>query len=265
MRVAFVVLLLAIGATPAFATRIIYMNRHGGVFVPAAPRDDSRINHASVLRAPVSIAPFPHSEQTWQEIMRCTRGLFSRYDVQITDVDPGALPHTEAVIGGTGAAAGYMGAAGIAPHTCAGIVENAIVFAFAETIGDDALFTCETIAQELAHSFTLDHLLDCRDPMTYLDACGPKQFLDEEVACGETQPRDCWCGGTTVNSHRTLLALLGARPDNDPPEDDAGGKADDGGIHDESGEPAVGCATSRGATAPSVLALLALVLVRRRR
>lgn len=46
------------------------------------------------------------------------------------------------------------------------------------------------------------------DVMTYLPGSLPKAFLDETAPCGESQPRACFWGGTTQNSHQRLLATL---------------------------------------------------------
>ena len=53
---------------------------------------------------------------------------------------------------------------------------------------------CETVTQEVAHAFTLDHELLCEDPMTYLDGCGAKSFQNVLAPCGEYEERPCSCG-----------------------------------------------------------------------
>jgi hypothetical protein len=84
------------------------------------------------------------------------------------------------------------------------------VFAFSGATGNDVEQTCETIAMEVGHSYGLDHEYLCKDVMTYLRGCGAKRFVDETVPCGEAKKRACETGGTTQNSYRHLLDVLGA-------------------------------------------------------
>ncbi|MBI4510266.1 MAG: Ig-like domain-containing protein [Deltaproteobacteria bacterium] len=184
-----------------------------------------------------TIPAWSYGNAAWNQVMSCARDMFSRFDLVITDQDPGSsVVHLEAVVGGGPGALnmpcssnGCVG--GVAPQMytwgsdgqpqCE-VVEEAIAFIFPEAFGGDVQSTCETIAQEVAHAFTLDHEYDCHDPMTYLEwdpatnrSCGPKTFQDKDVQCGEYQPRSrCRCGGATQNSVKVLYEVLGpARED----------------------------------------------------
>jgi MYXO-CTERM domain-containing protein len=70
-------------------------------------------------------------------------------------------------------------------------------------------------AQEIAHSFGLDHEFLCADPMTYLNGCGAKSFQDVAAPCGEDQARDCAqagqydCGYNQQNSVQLMTARIG--------------------------------------------------------
>lgn len=44
---------------------------------------------------------------------------------------------------------------------------------------------CEVMAQEIAHSYELDHQTLPTDPMSYLEYDGDREFQDEDAFCGE--------------------------------------------------------------------------------
>jgi MYXO-CTERM domain-containing protein len=97
------------------------------------------------------------------------------------------------------------------------VVQNAIGYAFAENHSNNPRSIAETIVHEAGHTFTLNHLYDCEDPMTYLNGCGDKYFQDAALSCagvsqnGQWTAQQCSCGGATQNSHQTLLAAFGPR------------------------------------------------------
>ncbi|HUH04009.1 MAG TPA: hypothetical protein VML75_18560 [Kofleriaceae bacterium] len=201
--------------------RVIYMNRHGGTFTPGD--SNSRTNRSSIVSYTSSIPAWNVSAAGWQEVMDCMRELWAPFDVEITDVDPGDVLHIESVVAGRPQDIGMQsGIGGVSPFDC-GIIETSIVFTFAEVYGTGYRNICETAAQEVAHSFGLDHEYMCSDPMTYLYGCGEKSFQDVAAPCGEYSARSCSCGGSTQNSVELLLAYNGPRPGDPepPPLDDA--------------------------------------------
>jgi MYXO-CTERM domain-containing protein len=105
------------------------------------------------------------------------------------------------------------GAGGVAPfEPCDGqLIDNVISFVFADDINNQD-FLCWAAAQESAHVFGLDHLLNAKDPMTYLTPPIKKEgFQNADTLCGEEagQPRECWCGGTKQNSFQYLMDTFG--------------------------------------------------------
>jgi uncharacterized protein (TIGR03382 family) len=171
---------------------IIYMNRTGGVYTPG--NNDARTNRSSLVKRSTTVRPWQVSNAAWQEVMSCVRGVFSPFDVEITDVDPGsAVPHIESIVSGRPEDIGLQsGVGGVSPFTedCS-IIPNAIVYTFAEVFGDDLETICEVVAQEAAHSFGLDHEFLASDPMTYLGFRGLKRFQNVDAECGEFAPRKC--------------------------------------------------------------------------
>ncbi|MFZ9888341.1 MAG: Ig-like domain-containing protein, partial [Myxococcota bacterium] len=105
------------------------------------------------------------------------------------------------------------------PYGCKSI-PNAIVYTFPDEYLGSGTYVrdvCETAAQEIAHAFTLDHQMLCEDPMTYLSGCGAKTFQDQYATCGEYEPRECTCNGTSQNSVQLLYERLGTADGSPPP------------------------------------------------
>jgi hypothetical protein len=155
--------------------------------------------------------------------MDCVRDMYSRWDVTVTDVDPGNVPHIESIVTTTSSVIGMPpNVGGVSPFTldCTPI-ENSIVFTFADAFGGDPQTVCEVIAQETTHSHGLDHVMDASDPMTYLDYNGARTFKDADKPCGEYSNRPCGIGGNvcyqTQNSVQLLTEVLGLA-DGDPPD-----------------------------------------------
>lgn len=193
------------------SSRIIYLNRCADGCAITPGFDDSRADTSSIVGQTAYLAPYAWGDDSWDRVVSCVRTLYASFDVDVTDVDPGSVPHFEAVVAGDPGDLG-MGPAvgGVAPFTC-GVVDNAITFTFANTLGDRAQRICEVVGQETAHAFGLDHELLCQDPMTYQSGCGNKCFQDVDAPCGEWTERECSCGGATQNSVAALTDLFGTR------------------------------------------------------
>lgn len=208
---------LLLSAAPASAQSVskkIFLNNcaDGCTIMPAA-FNNARTNHSTIVSTPgpANISPFSHME-VWDEVVACVKEMYAPYDVVVTDVDPGDTePHHEAIVAGTpGEIGAGDGVGGLGLGGC-NLVDNAISFTF-DVWGPNPLMICSVIAQESAHTYGLDHELDCSDPLTYLNACGRQFFRDKNVPCGEFEERNCACGATVQNSHKWLLSQLGANP-----------------------------------------------------
>ncbi len=192
-------------------SKTIYLNHTGVTLHPG--NDDSRTNASSIVNSNVSVPAWNTSAANWAATMTCFKAMFSRWDVVITDVNPGNVPHIEAVFGGTPQQVGMpSGVGGVSPFTqnC-GIIENSVVFTFTSVLPQDAQTMCEVMAQEVAHSYGLDHELLASDPMTYLNYNGNRTFQDQLVSCGENSARNCGIGGSTCRVKQNSVALLTER------------------------------------------------------
>ncbi len=187
-------------------SNVIFMNKcTGGCLVSRGP-DDSRTNRSSIVNSGGTLPAFPYSADVWTQVMTCMQGTFAPFNVTITDVDPGSADHLEVLVGNNAPSAfGFgSGTGGVAPFACQSYVSNALVFDFAgiwgqgTTCGAQCVVNiCATAAQEIAHTWALDHEIDSTDPMTYYgqNVPTPRHFKNASVQCGS----DCQ-GGTGPNN-----------------------------------------------------------------
>lgn len=195
------------------AGTIIYFNPcSGGCSFNQGLEDNSITNISSIIGSSATFTEFQHGSELWAEVLQCLSQKFSPFDVVVTDKDPGSVAHSEVVVAGSPDEGGFPNSIGaVAPFDCS-FIENAPAFTFANTYGSSEPI-CEAAAAMAAHMFSLDTHYHCEDLMTYLtEDCGPKRFVDQEMQCGEHEPRACQCGGSTENSFAVLLGKLGPAP-----------------------------------------------------
>jgi hypothetical protein len=176
--------------------------------------DDSLTGHSSIASTTRTLDKWAWGDAAWSSLVNCAKDTFAQFDVTIVTDDPGPnTPHFEVMVGGTAVEldAQLNGAGGVAPFIdCATSTDNVISFVFAG-LTDNENFLCGAIAQEASHVWGLDHELDAKDPMTYLDLGSSKRFDDMAANCGEDQPRTCFCGGSTQNSVQFLNNAFGPK------------------------------------------------------
>ena len=248
-----VLVALAVMSGSARAEHTIYLERHGAWLRPGI--DDARAQTSSLIAQPVQTAAWGASDADWAATMDCMTELFAPFAVTITDRDPGAVPHVEALFGGTPVDLGLAtNLSGIAPFASdCSVLENSIVFTFTDKLPHDLRRICEVMAQEIGHSYGLDHELLASDPMSQLASAQPRAFQDVDAACGETTPRPCSSGcRSTQNSVAVLTARLGASGDRDLGTQQI----------DVAAESSTGC--SSGGTSKLGIAVVLFVLRRRR-
>ncbi|TMQ18414.1 MAG: hypothetical protein E6J91_07970 [Deltaproteobacteria bacterium] len=175
------------------------------------------------------LSPFSQGDATWQTVVACMQEVYAPFNVQITEVSPGTAPHFEILIGGRPEEIGLSaGIGGISPFSCMPYIPNSVVFVF-DVWGNKPEEICATAAQEVAHSFSLDHCIEPSDPMTYFDYKGRRHYVNAQIQCGSDcdqnhrsplgvactgasfQEHPCACGGgaQTQNDVQVISALFG--------------------------------------------------------
>jgi hypothetical protein len=190
------------------ASRTVFLNKNGITLSPGV--NDARINRSTVVTQATMIPAWNVSASVWADTVSCIREVFSPFDITVVDADPGNVPHIEAVFGGTPAQLGLSAQlSGVSPFTtdCA-VIENSIVFTFMGSLPADARLACQIQAQEIAHSFGLDHVLLAPDLMTYLPYAGRRWFQNQAAQCGEDKARPCGLNGSACRQSQNSVALL---------------------------------------------------------
>lgn len=200
-------------STTALAqSKVIYLNKNGVTLQPGT--NDSRTNRSTLATQATTLPAWNVSATTWTATVNCMKELFAPFNVVVTETDPGTTtPHMEAVFGGSPTQLGMPNnVAGVSPFTTdCSVIENSIVFTFTNVIPADARLACEIMAQEVAHSYGLDHELLASDPMTYLDYTGNRTFKNQTASCGEDIARPCGINGSTCRANQNSVTLLTER------------------------------------------------------
>lgn len=222
-----IALVVVLGAglfgTSASARGVVFVN-FDGVTLTAGPTDDARTDTTQLEALATTFAPYGDGEER-EAVLQAVRASFAAYDVFVTDVRPDSGDYVMSVTSPTNPLADAPEGAilGLAPLDCDDArTSSNVTFAF-HGAGDEfsAAATATTIAQEVAHSFGLEHVDDPRDIMFALNLGGPAQFVDEclpvtpdaegEIHCKEQHAAQC--GESDLqNGHAELLALFGPRP-----------------------------------------------------
>jgi hypothetical protein len=212
-----IAMLMRVASAHRASSRTIYLNHDGVTLTPGT--DDARVQTSTMVSDRVDIPAWQVSEPDWTATVACMSDMFARFDVVVTDEDPGETPHIEAVFGGSPTDMGRAAnIAGLSPFASdCSTIENSIVVTFVQKLPQIPQQICEVMAQEVGHSYGLDHEMNAADPMTYLAYAGKREFQDADTACGENAARPCACSATqnTVQTLRTRLGDVGG--DDIPP------------------------------------------------
>jgi MYXO-CTERM domain-containing protein len=199
------------------AARTIFLNRCTGGCQIFQGTTNSHSNTSGIPQGsgPFTLTGFSHSDEMWNDFVECMRDVYLPYAVDIVTVEPGPSEnYHEIMVAGSptelGREPNVLGVSSSSGVTCTPL-DNAITFAFANVHpADDPDYLCATAAQESGHSWGLDHEFECASPMTYLNACGGRQyFRNAGLPCGEFSERGCSCGGNQQNSHVRLMTVFG--------------------------------------------------------
>jgi len=212
--------IVSVSALAQVNSHKIYLNRCAGAgctVAQGATNSTTAPVHSSLGHGVLS--PFSRGDKTWNTVVSCMKDVYAPFNVEITETDPGAEPHFEIMIGGMPQQIG-LGAnlGGVSPFSCMPYIPNSVVFVF-DVWGDDPEEICATAAQEIAHSFALDHAIEPSDPMTYFPYKGRRRYMNAQLQCGSDcdsnhrSPLGVSCTGADFQSHP--CACGGAQTQND--------------------------------------------------
>jgi uncharacterized protein (TIGR03382 family) len=206
--------------TGAPSSNLIYLHRcpQSGCPVTFGAADDSRTQTSSIVMGSTrTIGAFVEGDAVWSAFVACVQATYKPFNVTVTDVDPGNVPHYENLVGGKATDLRNdlgAGVIGVAPFNCSEI-PNGISYTFDE-VGPDADRLCWTAAQETAHVFGLEHEFLQADPMSYLDGPLPKRFQWAPAQCGELMSRACNCPDAMPSSYQLIQSFFGVGSPNPP-------------------------------------------------
>ena len=185
----------------------IYLNAckpNGCIVRPGNP--DSRADTWGI-NSQHTLTKFPYDDATWNAVVDCMKDTFSAFNVNITTTDPGTANHFEIMIAGSPGDLGMSaGIGGISPFSCSTYIDNSLVFDFAAVWQGSVEEMCSTAAQEIAHSFALDHTTVASDPLTYFGYTKRRYFQSVPEQCGSdcvngVSPSGSSCTGTPAQNH----------------------------------------------------------------
>ena len=220
---------------PAVNSNKIFLNNckpNGCVIRPgsASSLDGSNFQGMWGISQTRTLTAFAQSDAIWNQVVDCVKETFAPFGVEITTTNPSPGPHFEIMIAGSPTDLGMSpSTGGVSPFQCGSqYIPNSLVFAFQKVYGSDVDEICAVAAQEIAHSFALDHVTDASDPLTYFPYNGRRKFKDAQVNCGSDcvggkspfganctgasqQLHPCACTGlATQNSAQTIRNLFGS-------------------------------------------------------
>lgn len=222
------------GAAPYNA---IFLNRcASGCSVRPGNNNSTAVPDTSpIVHTQGVLTSFKYGDDAWNKVVACVRDTFSPFNVNVTDIDPGSANHFEIMIGGKPTDLGFnTNVGGVSTNGCgSSYLGNAVVFDFADVWSTSTTTCsaaciediCSTAAQEIGHSFGLDHSTNKLDPMTYFQFSGRRYFQNEADTCGSDCDSTghgpmgnvctnnvhscCINDGPTQNSYASILALFG--------------------------------------------------------
>ena len=246
-------------AAPLTDSHTLFLNdcQPSGCVVHASQSSsDATTDTSDVVEKAGTVAAFSQGAAVWASVVSCVKAVMSPFDLTVTEQRPAQGPYFEVIVAGTPSDVGDESDLGALGDTscssvgqCIPFISKEVSFAFANApfFANNPNEICGAAAQAIALSWTLDHVVDASDVMTFNSYTGPPSFHDGE-ACGSDciggrSPFGLQCTGTngatsthtcfgsgraTQNEVQTLLALFGPAPT--PPDGGADGGQSDGGV-----------------------------------
>src|SRR5258706_10723329 len=150
-RLALVATLVAsLASSASHAAGIVYVNRcAGGCTIFAGP-DNATTSTSSVVSTTESLAAFAYGDAAFGATVACIARDLAPFNFTVVTSAPG-VPHHQIALAGQSAQLGLTpGLLGIGPRAPGAVIQNDIVFAFANEIGNDPSSLCWIATQQLA-------------------------------------------------------------------------------------------------------------------
>jgi uncharacterized protein (TIGR03382 family) len=208
-------------------SHVVFLNRCSSGCQVLIGTTDSRSDHSDIGHG--TLSAYPYGDSRWQQVVSCVKGVMAPFNITVTDQDPGTADHFEVMVAGSPGQLGLSGGVGgIADYACnspgvCSYVPNALVFDFTDVWGGSVTQDCGTIAQEVAHAWTLDHSTVQSSPMTYYPYQTPLAYHDG-APCGSdcsggqspfpfslpcsNNMHTCMSTGTATQNEAQLVAKL---------------------------------------------------------
>jgi hypothetical protein len=196
----------------AVTSNVIFLDRcASGCNITLSGSDDSRTDESTIGGG--TLQAFSCGDQVWNDVVQCVQDVFREFNVQIVTTDPGTTTHLEVKVAGLpGNLRDYHNqplpntAGGIAPFRCQQYQQNALVFDFAGVWSCSVDDICRAAAQEIAHTWSLDHSTVAADPMSYFNFSDRRYFQNQAQQCGSDcvfgqSPLGATCTGTPAQDH----------------------------------------------------------------
>jgi hypothetical protein len=185
----------------------VFLDRDGGHYEPSA-RDDESINGSVIMDTPRDLPGWPSAAASWDAISACIHDALAPVAAEVTEIDPGAVPHYEIVFttsywGGSG------GETSVVPSNCGRTHRIAFVFGDALPTVPRACQVALIALGEMAADLSLDD--NCADFLNPAIDCVPdRAFIDATATCVDNsdQPTACRCGGMTQNTFQGMIAAF---------------------------------------------------------
>lgn len=216
-------------AEAAGAPYVLYVNFGDGVPLRSGNCSNAAANCSFIVRctSPRAVPPYAGSAEEKALTLKYLKKYLAPFNVSVVDQRPASGDYSMVVIGGTpmDICYGNGGALGVAPMDCNDTNKNDITFAFSG-VSNEPLTIAQTIAQEHAHGYGLEHTQDTHDALYpvaigdsvwgYLNKDMPVVTLNADFT---TTPKRSDCDGSmTQNSHMRMLNIAGpGAPDTEAP------------------------------------------------
>jgi len=187
----------------------VYLNKCASGCTLHTGNTDARTSTSDIASGQLS--RFTGTSTQWTDIKNCVTAIMQPFNITVTDTDPGAnVDRFEVMVAGNACdilpGSICNGIEGVADALCqspgqcfAPYLPNGLVFAFSTTEQNDVNLICGTIAQEVAHDWTLDHVIESTDPMTYNNYSTPLNYQNG-ARCGSDCLYQCPSGSGSCNA-----------------------------------------------------------------